>query len=97
MNRRGNASLDSRRWRTPRAERDDLPFDAPFDRALFTTVTNVAGTHPTEERKLPALNLPGMITRRSPSDDDDGDEAATPEEITELLRESWWTTGGSNS
>ena len=44
-------------------------------------------THPTEERKIDALNLRGVVTKRSQSDGAETDEAATPEEIAELLRD----------
>ena len=33
-----------------------------------------------------ALNLPGLITKRSQSDEDDANEVATPEEVAKFLR-----------
>jgi hypothetical protein len=54
-------------------------------------------THPTEERKVGALELPsvGRIWAESQNADDDDPSAALG--IAEMLKEKWWTAGGSNS
>jgi hypothetical protein len=44
-------------------------------------------THPTEERKIGALNLPAMVTNRSQNELGDGGDASTAAEIAELLGE----------
>jgi integrase len=43
-------------------------------------------THPTEERKLGAFQLPWVSTRRAQNDNVDDDESATTSEIAKLLR-----------
>ena len=42
-------------------------------------------THPTEERKIEALDLPRVVTTWSQNDDDAASAASTSEEIAELL------------
>jgi integrase-like protein len=44
-------------------------------------------THPTEARKIGALNLSAVVTTRSQRDADAADEVSTAAEIAELLRE----------
>ena len=44
-------------------------------------------THPTEERKIGALNLPAMVRNRSQNELGDGGDASTAAEIAELFGE----------
>ena len=54
-------------------------------------------THPTDARKIGALTVPRVSTQRAQSDVAGSEDLATPAEISEMLRENWWTAGGSNS
>ena len=44
-------------------------------------------THPTEERRIGALNLPRVVTNRSPNQNAADDDSSTASEIAELLRD----------
>jgi hypothetical protein len=44
-------------------------------------------THPTEERKISALDLPAVVTTRSQSDASSDEDASTASEIAKLLKE----------
>jgi Phage integrase family len=54
-------------------------------------------THPTDARKIGALTMPRVSTQRAQSAVARSEDLATPAEISEMLRENWWTAGGSNS
>jgi Phage integrase family len=54
-------------------------------------------THPTDARKIGALSGPRLSTQRAQSAVAGSEDLATPAEIREMLREKWWTAGGSNS
>jgi integrase len=54
-------------------------------------------THPTDARKIGALSMPRVSTQRAQSDVAGSEDLATPAEISEMLRENWWTAGGSHS
>ena len=44
-------------------------------------------THPTEERKLGALDLPGLVTKWSQNEDAVSEDSKTASEIADLLRD----------
>ena len=54
-------------------------------------------THPTDARKIGALTMPRVSTLRAQSAVAGSEDLVTPAEISEMLREKWWTAGGSNS
>ena len=54
----------------------------------FSTRMLARYTHPTEERKIGALDLPWVSTQRAQHDEAADDDSSTAAEIAELLRES---------